>query len=40
MKTYNDNNIKNLLSLIEKYGKKSMDNLIWRGEKISINKTK
>jgi len=38
MKTYNDNNIKNLLSLIEKYGKKSMDNLIWRGEKISINK--
>lgn len=37
MKTYNDNNIKKLLTLIEKYGQKSMSNLIWRGKKLSIN---
>jgi len=37
MKTYNDNNIKTLLSLIEK-NKRSMPNLIRRGKKLNINK--
>ncbi len=37
MKTYNDNNIKTILSLIKK-NKKSMANLIRRGNKLNINK--
>ena len=39
MKTYNDNNIKKLLSLIKKYGTRSKQNLIWRGAKININES-
>ena len=39
MKTYNDNNIKKLLSLIKKYGTRSKENLIWRGSKININES-
>ena len=38
MKNYNDNNIKKLVSLIEKYGKRSKENLIWRGSKLNISK--
>ena len=39
MTTYNDNNIKKLLSLIKKYGTRSKENLIWRGSKININES-
>ena len=39
MKTYNDNNIKKLLSLIKKYGTRSKANLIWRGAKLNINES-
>ena len=38
MKIYNDNNIKTLLTLIERLGKRSMSNLIWRGQKLNIDK--
>jgi len=34
---YNDNNIKKLVSLIEKYGKRTKENLIWRGSKLNIS---
>ena len=37
MTTYNDNNIKKLVSLIEKYGTRSKENLVWRGSKLNIN---
>jgi hypothetical protein len=35
---YNDNNIKKIVSLIEKYGKRTKENLVWRGSKINISK--
>ena len=37
MKTYNDKNIKKIVSLIEKYGTRTKSNLIWRGSKLNIN---
>tara|TARA_R110000822_G_scaffold5786_9_gene24754 strand:+ start:243 stop:479 length:237 start_codon:yes stop_codon:yes gene_type:complete len=39
MITYNDDNIKKLVSLIEKYGKRSKSNLVWRGSKLNINES-
>lgn len=36
MTTYNDNNIKKLVALIEKYGSRSKANLVWRGGKLNI----
>ena len=36
---YNDNNIKKLVSLIEKYGKRTKENLVWRGSKLNINES-
>ncbi len=37
MKTYNDKNIKKIVSLIEKYGTRTKSNLIWRGSKLNID---
>ena len=34
---YNDNNIKKIVSLIEKYGKRTKENLVWRGSKLNIS---
>jgi len=36
---YNDNNIKKLVSLIEKYGKRTKENLVWRGSKLNISES-
>ena len=37
MKTYNDNNIKKLVKLLEKRNR-PIENLIWRGAKLGIEK--
>ena len=37
MENYNDNNIKKIVALIEKYGTKTKENLVWRGSKLNIN---
>tara|TARA_B100000767_G_scaffold271064_1_gene295951 strand:- start:1566 stop:1799 length:234 start_codon:yes stop_codon:yes gene_type:complete len=38
MKIYNNKNIKSLLDLIKKYNQRTMESLIWRGNKINISK--
>jgi len=38
MATYNDTNIKFLVDLIEGKGSRTIENLIWRGEKKNIEK--